>query len=117
MARQDQRLVEPSPPGCTIDHEGIEEAKPLSDTFSIMSSDPNSPNSARAGNPVFTARLASFPAVALLIVASCNPLALFRNVAGAMTLSGFVASGDASPRPKARAVMFAAATAIELTLA
>lgn len=79
-------------------------AEPFGDTFSVTSSDPRSPNSARAENPVFRARLASFPAAALLIVASCDPPALFRSVTAALTLSRFDASGEVPPRPKPSAV-------------
>lgn len=89
---------------------------PLGDTLSVTSSVPSSPKSARAENPVFRARLASFPAAALLIVASCDPPALFSSVAAALTLNRFEASGEAPPRPKPRAVTFAAAAPIAVTL-
>jgi len=92
-------------------------AEPLGETFSVTSSVPKSPNSARAENPVFRARLASFPAAALLIVASCDPPALFRSVAAALILNRFEASGEAPPRPKPSAVTFAAAAPIAVTLA
>jgi hypothetical protein len=48
----------------------------------LKSSDPSSPISARAENPVLKAKAASFTAAALLTVASIPAPALFRRTAG-----------------------------------
>ena len=60
-------------------------AEPSGLTLKLKSSEPSSPISARADQLVLKAKAASFPAAALLTVASIPEPALFSSTAGVLT--------------------------------
>jgi len=83
------------------------EAEPSGRSLKLKPSSPSSPINARAENPVLKAKVASFPAAALLTVASLPAPALFSSTAGVFIDSQLVLSAVALPRPKSCAVKLA----------
>ena len=81
--------------------------EPLGLTLKLKLSLPRSPIRARAENPVLKAKAASFPAAALLTVASIPAPALFNSTAGVFIDRRLKLSAVAPPRPKSCAVRLA----------